>query len=91
MTQGSGQAVKGCQRGVPSGVYGYGVSMRSGAPLEADAYHERILALAEQHGLAAPVNRRVLEKLREAARAGLGPECCSASDLLPAQGAPAQR
>jgi 2-dehydropantoate 2-reductase len=58
-------------------------ALRSGAPLEADAYHERILALAEQHGLAAPVNRLVLEKLREAARTALGPECCEARELLP--------
>jgi 2-dehydropantoate 2-reductase len=58
-------------------------ALRSGAPLEADAYHERILALAVRHGRAAPVNRRVLERLREAARVGLGPECCEARALLP--------
>ena len=58
-------------------------SLRSGAPLEADAYHERILALAERHGVAAPVNRRVLECLREAAEKQLGPESFPASALLP--------
>jgi 2-dehydropantoate 2-reductase len=58
-------------------------ALRSGAPLEADAYHERILALAERHGVPAPVNRRVLERLREAAQAGLGPECFEARALLP--------
>jgi 2-dehydropantoate 2-reductase len=58
-------------------------ALRSGAPLEADAYHERILALAERHRVAAPVNRRVLETLREAASKGLGPECCEARALLP--------
>jgi 2-dehydropantoate 2-reductase len=59
-------------------------ALSSGAPLEADAYHERILALAERHAVAASVNRRVLEKLREAAREGLGPERCEARALLPA-------
>jgi 2-dehydropantoate 2-reductase len=58
-------------------------ALRSGAPLEADAYHERILALAERHRVPALVNRRVLEKLREAARGGLGPECFEARALLP--------
>jgi 2-dehydropantoate 2-reductase len=58
-------------------------ALRAGAPLEADAYHERILALAERHGVAAPVNRRVLEKLREAAGCRLGPECFAAGALLP--------
>ena len=58
-------------------------SLRSGASLEADAYHERILALAERHSVPAPVNRRVLEKLREACRGRLGPECFEARALLP--------
>lgn len=58
-------------------------SLRSGAPLEADAYHERILALAERHGVAAPVNRHVLDRLREAERERLGPECFPARALLP--------
>jgi 2-dehydropantoate 2-reductase len=58
-------------------------SLRHGAPLEADAYHERILALARAHGVPAPVNARVLERLLEAARGDAGPESCSARDLLP--------
>jgi len=58
-------------------------SLRSGSPLEADAYHERILALAQRHAVPAPVNRRVLEKLREAERQRLGPECFGARELLP--------
>lgn len=61
-------------------------SLRHGAPLEADAYHERILALARGHGTAAPVNALVLARLLAAARNGLGPECYTARDLLPEPG-----
>jgi 2-dehydropantoate 2-reductase len=59
-------------------------SLRHGAPLEADAYHERILALARAHGVPAPVNARALALLLDAARAGRGPECYAAGELLPA-------
>jgi 2-dehydropantoate 2-reductase len=58
-------------------------SLRHGAPLEADAYHERILALARAHVVPAPVNALVRERLLDAARRNLGPECCAAADLLP--------
>lgn len=58
-------------------------SLRHGAPLEADGYHERILALARAHGVAAPVNALVQERLRAAARDGRGPECYAARELLP--------
>lgn len=58
--------------------------LRSGGPLEADGYHEHILALARAHGLAAPVNQLVLTRLREAAGRHLGPECYGAAELLPA-------
>jgi 2-dehydropantoate 2-reductase len=58
-------------------------SLRHGAPLEADGYHERILALARAHGVPAPVNALVLARLRAAARSRLGPESCSARELLP--------
>jgi len=58
-------------------------SLRHGGPLEADAYHARILALAREHGVPAPVNALVLEKLRDAESRGLGPECFAARDLLP--------
>lgn len=58
-------------------------ALRHGAPLEADAYHERILALARAHAVAAPVNARVLEKLLEASQRALGPECFAARELLP--------
>ena len=62
--------------------------LRHGAPLEADAYHERILALARQHGTAAPVNALVLARLLDAARNNRGPECSSARELLPDRGRP---
>ena len=58
-------------------------ALRHGGPLEADAYHRRILALAERSGLRAEMNARVLAVLlREAAR-GAGPEGVAASELLP--------
>jgi 2-dehydropantoate 2-reductase len=59
-------------------------SLRHGAPLEADAYHERILALARAHGVPAPVNALALSRLLDAARLELGPESCTARELLPA-------
>jgi 2-dehydropantoate 2-reductase len=58
-------------------------SLRFATPLEADAYHERILALASTHGVPAPVNALVLARLLEAARRSLGPECFTARELLP--------
>jgi 2-dehydropantoate 2-reductase len=57
--------------------------LRRGAPLEADAYHERILALARAHAVPAPVNALVRSRLLDAARRKLGPECLAAADLLP--------
>jgi 2-dehydropantoate 2-reductase len=57
-------------------------SLRSDAPLEADAYHQRILELAAAHGIRAPTNERVLEKLIEAKSGQRGPECFSAAELL---------
>jgi 2-dehydropantoate 2-reductase len=61
-------------------------SLRHGAPLEADAYHERILALARRHRVAAPVNALVRERLLDAAQRGLGPECLGAAELLQREG-----
>jgi 2-dehydropantoate 2-reductase len=58
-------------------------SLRRGAPLEADAYHERILALAGAHGVPAPVNALARDRLLDAALRKLGPECCAAEELLP--------
>lgn len=51
--------------------------------VEADRFHERILSLADRHGVSAPVNRRVLDVLRETERARRGPESVSAEALLP--------
>lgn len=58
-------------------------SLRRGSALEADGYHQRILALAGAHGVPAPTNARVLERLLDAARRNLGPECLPARELLP--------
>jgi 2-dehydropantoate 2-reductase len=58
-------------------------SLRHGSPLEADAYHERILALARAHGVPAPVNALALSRLLDAADRHLGPESCTARELLP--------
>jgi 2-dehydropantoate 2-reductase len=57
-------------------------SLRGDAPLEANAYHQRILELAAAHGIPAPTNARVLEKLVEAKASRRGPECFSAVELL---------
>jgi 2-dehydropantoate 2-reductase len=59
-------------------------ALRHGGPLEADAWHERILGLAREAGLPTPVNARVLEVLLRQARAGAGPESVSAQECLPA-------
>ncbi|MCP5059852.1 MAG: ketopantoate reductase family protein [bacterium] len=51
-------------------------------PTEADAYHRRICDLGVQHGVATPLNRRVLEALLHAAHAHTGPESLTAAGLL---------
>lgn len=53
-----------------------------GAPLETDAYHRRILALGDRHGIATPVNARVLAGLERAVRDRLGVESLGAAELL---------
>lgn len=58
-------------------------ALRERRPLEAEAYHRRILELAERHGCAAPANARVLAALERAAREERGPECVAAAELLP--------
>lgn len=58
-------------------------ALRSGAALEADLYHRRILDLARAHGVATPANERVLAALLRARREALGPECLRAEELLP--------
>jgi len=57
-------------------------ALRDGGPLEADAYHRRILDLAARAGLAAPVNARVLEILLRQAERGAGPESVAATEIL---------
>jgi 2-dehydropantoate 2-reductase len=57
-------------------------ALRHGGPLEADAYHRRILELAAAAGLAAPVNARVLELLLRQAGRGAGPESVAAAEIL---------
>jgi 2-dehydropantoate 2-reductase len=56
--------------------------LRESRPLEAPAYHQRILELAARHAVPAPLNARVLAALDRALREGLGPESCGAGELL---------
>ncbi len=51
-------------------------------PLEADAYHRRIVGLADAHGTAAPANRALLEAVTRAWADRHGPECMGARELL---------
>lgn len=57
-------------------------ALREDLPLEADAWHERIVALAARHGVPAPCNARVLAALRRAAAERRGPESCGVEELL---------
>jgi ketopantoate reductase len=57
-------------------------ALRGGGPLEADAYHRRILDLAGHNGVPAPVNTRVLEILLRQAASGVGPESVAAAEIL---------
>jgi 2-dehydropantoate 2-reductase len=57
-------------------------ALRDGAPLEADAYHRRILRLADAAAIPAPVNARVLELLLHQSGAGAGPESVAAAEIL---------
>ena len=57
-------------------------ALRHGASLEADAYHRRILRLAEESAIPAPVNARVLEVLLRQAASGAGPESIAAAEIL---------
>ncbi len=57
-------------------------ALRRGGAVEADGYHRRIAELAARHGLAAPLNERVLAALERAAALASGPECLSARELL---------
>ncbi len=57
-------------------------ALETGGSLEADHYHERMLALARGLGRAAPQNQRVLDVLRAAARERRGAESEAAASLL---------
>ncbi|MHC4506609.1 MAG: ketopantoate reductase family protein [Planctomycetota bacterium] len=57
-------------------------ALRAGGPLEADAYHRRILDLASARGIPAPMNARVLATLERVALDSLGPESVSAAEIL---------
>jgi 2-dehydropantoate 2-reductase len=59
-------------------------ALRHGGPLEADAYHRRILDLASAHGVPAAMNARVLEVLLRQAASGAGPESVAAAEILAA-------
>ena len=50
--------------------------------LEADAYHDRIIRLGEEHGIPTPANRRTLEILLRASNDRTGPEKVRALQLL---------
>src|SRR5690606_21982933 len=56
--------------------------LRHGLPIEADSYHERVIALGDEHGIETPVNARVLAALRRARAERLGPESVPAVELL---------
>lgn len=60
------------------------VALKRGTPPEADAYHRRLLCIAEKAGVEAPVNARVLARLLRAWQRREGPECASTAELLPA-------
>lgn len=57
-------------------------ALRAGGPLEADAYHRRILDLASARGIPAPMNARVLATLERVALDSLGPESVGAEAIL---------
>ncbi|RIK90539.1 MAG: hypothetical protein DCC71_25490, partial [Proteobacteria bacterium] len=57
-------------------------ALTRGDPIEADAHHEAILAVAGRAGVAAPTNERALAALRRVVAAGRGPESCSAEEVL---------
>jgi 2-dehydropantoate 2-reductase len=54
-----------------------------GRRTEIDAFQGEIVRLAEKAGTAAPVSRRVLERIREAEAAGTGSPGLAPSDLAP--------
>lgn len=57
-------------------------ALRHGLTLEADDYHERIVALGARHAIPTPVNARVLAALLRARADRLGPESFGAGELF---------
>jgi 2-dehydropantoate 2-reductase len=57
-------------------------SLDSGSPFEAERYHERILLLAREYGVDAPMNARALEVALRAVREGRPPESSCCADFL---------
>lgn len=57
-------------------------SLRHGSALEADLYHQRVLALAAEYNLSAPMNQRALDLLVRAQREQRGPESFHCADFL---------
>lgn len=53
-----------------------------GSALEVDAYHRHIMKLGERHGVATPVNARVLAGIERVVSDGLGAESLGAAELL---------
>lgn len=53
-----------------------------GSALEVDAYHRHVLQLGARHGVATPVNARVLAGIERVVRDGLGAESLGAAELL---------
>jgi len=56
--------------------------LERGRPTEVDFLNGEIVRLADQHGIAAPINRRIAELVHEAERAGAGSPQMGAETLL---------
>ena len=56
--------------------------LERGRLTEVDFLNGEIVRLADQHGIAAPINRRIAELVHEAERAGAGSPQMSAEALL---------
>lgn len=57
-------------------------ALRHGAPLEADRYHERIIALGAAQGVPTPINQKALQLLQQAVQDKKGPESHPAEAFL---------
>jgi len=56
--------------------------LERGRVTEVDFLNGEIVRLADEHGVAAPINRRIVELVHEAERAGAGSPRMSAETLL---------